>query len=138
MDSAGGAQLCLQALYGAVMGYLLSTRGRCYSAHILALSEVVLFGQIRRIGGRVDSQQIIGYVYFSLIMVGAALMLFCVATIHRSPYFTEVQKLKWLLFVLILPYFGPLAWILRVRRERAEAAASQAVSEGSTDPTNTK
>ncbi|MDO5750436.1 MAG: PLDc N-terminal domain-containing protein [Rothia sp. (in: high G+C Gram-positive bacteria)] len=85
-----------------------------------------------------DSQQIIGYVYFSLIMVGAALMLFCVATIHRSPYFTEVQKLKWLLFVLILPYFGPLAWILRVRRERAEAAARSTDSGASAHPTETK
>ena len=51
------------------------------------------------------------------------LALWGLLTVHRSPYFSEVQKLKWLLLVLFLPYLGPLAWILRrVVPSDAEAA----------------
>ena len=57
-----------------------------------------------------------------VFLAGIALALLCLVTIHRNLYFSEVQKLKWLLLVLFLPYLGPLLWILLVRTERAEAA----------------
>ena len=44
----------------------------------------------------------------------------CLVTIHRNPYFSEVQKLKWLLLVLCLPYVGPVTWLLRARLERID------------------
>ena len=73
-----------------------------------------------------------------VFLAGIALALLCLVTIHRNPYFSEVQKLKWLLLVLCLPYVGPVTWLLRARleridRERTEqergAQASAAVSE---------
>lgn len=73
-----------------------------------------------------------------VFLAGIALALLCLVTIHRNPHFSEVQKLKWLLLVLCLPYVGPVTWLLRARmeridRERAEqergAQASAAVSE---------
>ena len=87
-----------------------------------------------------------------VFLAGIALALLCLVTIHRNPYFSEVQKLKWLLLVLCLPYVGPVAWLLRARleridRERAEqermarergsevasdAATSDAVASGAT------
>ena len=100
-----------------------------------------------------------------VFLAGIALALLCLVTIHRNPHFSEVQKLKWLLLVLCLPYVGPVTWLLRARleridRERAEnertargsAAASAAATSGevsgsapdstsealSDTPTNTK
>lgn len=73
-----------------------------------------------------------------VFLAGIVLALLCLVTIHRNPYFSEVQKLKWLLLVLCLPYVGPVTWLLRARleridRERTEqergAQASAAVSE---------
>lgn len=78
-----------------------------------------------------------------VFLAGIALALLCLVTIHRNPYFSEVQKLKWLLLVLCLPYVGPVTWLLRARleridRERTEqergargsAAASDATASG--------
>ncbi len=73
-----------------------------------------------------------------VFLAGIALALLCLVTIHRNPYFSEVQKLKWLLLVLCLPYVGPVTWLLRARleridRERAEherAARGSATASG--------
>lgn len=74
-----------------------------------------------------------------VFLAGIVLALLCLVTIHRNPYFSEVQKLKWLLLVLCLPYVGPVTWLLRARleridRERTEqergAQASAAASDG--------
>ena len=73
-----------------------------------------------------------------VFLTGIALALLCLVTIHRNPYFSEVQKLKWLLLVLCLPYVGPVTWLMRARleridreradRERGSAAASDATA----------
>lgn len=73
-----------------------------------------------------------------VFLAGIALALLCLVTIHRNPYFSEVQKLKWLLLVLCLPYVGPVTWLMRARleridrermaRERGSAAASDATA----------
>lgn len=55
-----------------------------------------------------------------VFLAGIALALLCLVTIHRNPYFSEVQKLKWLLLVLCLPYVGPVTWLLRARLERID------------------
>ena len=80
-----------------------------------------------------------------VFLAGIALALLCLVTIHRNPHFSEVQKLKWLLLVLCLPYVGPVTWLLRARleridreraeqermaRERGPAAASDATASG--------
>ena len=69
-----------------------------------------------------DWRAVLELVVTVVFLAGIALALLCLVTIHRNPHFSEVQKLKWLLLVLFLPYLGPLVWILRVRTERAEAA----------------
>lgn len=69
-----------------------------------------------------DWKPVVDIVVTAVFLLGIGLALWGLLTVHRSPYFSEVQKLKWLLLVLFLPYFGPLVWILRVRTERAEAA----------------
>ena len=69
-----------------------------------------------------DWHAVLELVVTVVFLAGIALALLCLVTIHRNPHFSEVQKLKWLLLVLFLPYLGPLVWILRVRTERAEAA----------------
>ena len=69
-----------------------------------------------------DWRAVLELVVTVVFLAGIALALLCLVTIHRNPHFSEVQKLKWLLLVLCLPYLGPLVWILRVRTERAEAA----------------
>lgn len=61
---------------------------------------------------------LVGWVFYPLLFFGVALMLFCVLTIHRQPHLTELQKLKWLLFTLFLPFVGPLAYLLRLRADR--------------------
>ena len=55
-----------------------------------------------------------------VFLAGIVLALLCLVTIHRNPYFSEVQKLKWLLLVLCLPYVGPVTWLLRARLERID------------------
>ena len=85
-----------------------------------------------------DWNAVLELVVTVVFLAGIALALLCLVTIHRNPYFSEVQKLKWLLLVLCLPYVGPVTWLLRARleridRERTEqergAQASAAVSE---------
>lgn len=90
-----------------------------------------------------DWHAVLELVVTVVFLAGIALALLCLVTIHRNPYFSEVQKLKWLLLVLCLPYVGPVTWLLRTRleridRERAEnermargsAVASDAVASG--------
>lgn len=92
-----------------------------------------------------DWNAVLELVVTVVFLAGIALALLCLVTIHRNPYFSEVQKLKWLLLVLCLPYVGPVTWLLRARleridRERAEqeriargsAAASDATASGAT------
>lgn len=72
-----------------------------------------------------DWNAVLELVVTVVFLAGIALALLCLVTIHRNPYFSEVQKLKWLLLVLCLPYVGPVTWLLRARlecidRERAE------------------
>lgn len=95
-----------------------------------------------------DWRAVLELVVTVVFLAGIALALLCLVTIHRNPHFSEVQKLKWLLLVLCLPYVGPVAWLLRARlertaRERGSAAASDGVpnsaSEALSDtPTTTK
>lgn len=90
-----------------------------------------------------DWHAVLELVVTVVFLAGIALALLCLVTIHRNPHFSEVQKLKWLLLVLCLPYVGPVTWLLRARleridRERAEnermargsAVASDAVASG--------
>ena len=62
-----------------------------------------------------DWKPVVDVVVTVVFLLGIGLALWGLLTVHRSPYFSEVQKLKWLLLVLFLPYLGPLLWILRVR-----------------------
>ena len=68
-----------------------------------------------------------------VFLAGIALALLCLVTIHRNLYFSEVQKLKWLLLVLCLPYVGPVTWLLRARLERIdrERAEQERMARGS-------
>ena len=68
-----------------------------------------------------------------VFLAGIALALLCLVTIHRNPHFSEVQKLKWLLLVLCLPYVGPVTWLLRARLERIdrERAEQERMARGS-------
>ena len=52
------------------------------------------------------------------VFASLALALFCVFTIHRNPYFNELQKIGWLLLALGLPIFGPIAWFSRAHHEK--------------------
>ena len=104
-----------------------------------------------------DWRAVLELVVTVVFLAGIALALLCLVTIHRNPHFSEVQKLKWLLLVLCLPYVGPVTWLLRARlermaRERGSAVASDATASGgvtgsapdsasealSDTPTNTK
>ncbi|WP_294639554.1 PLDc N-terminal domain-containing protein [Rothia mucilaginosa] len=89
-----------------------------------------------------DWRAVLELVVTVVFLAGIALALLCLVTIHRNPHFSEVQKLKWLLLVLCLPYVGPVTWLLRARleridRERAEqermARGSAAASGGASD-----
>ena len=89
-----------------------------------------------------DWRAVLELVVTVVFLAGIALALLCLVTIHRNPHFSEVQKLKWLLLVLCLPYVGPVTWLLRARleridRERAEqermAQGSAAASGGASD-----
>ena len=92
-----------------------------------------------------DWHAVLELVVTVIFLAGIALALLCLVTIHRNLYFSEVQKLKWLLLVLCLPYVGPVTWLLRARleridreraenermaRERSSAAASDATASG--------
>lgn len=92
-----------------------------------------------------DWNAVLELVVTVVFLAGIALALLCLVTIHRNPYFSEVQKLKWLLLVLCLPYVGPVTWLMRARleridreraeqertaRERGSAAASDAANSG--------
>ena len=92
-----------------------------------------------------DWHAVLELVVTVVFLAGIALALLCLVTIHRNPHFSEVQKLKWLLLVLCLPYVGPVTWLLRARleridreraeqermaRERGSAAASDAAASG--------
>lgn len=92
-----------------------------------------------------DWHAVLELVVTVVFLAGIALALLCLVTIHRNPHFSEVQKLKWLLLVLCLPYVGPVTWLLRARleridreraeqertaRERGSAAASDATASG--------
>ena len=67
-----------------------------------------------------DWNAVLELVVTVVFLAGIALALLCLVTIHRNPYFSEVQKLKWLLLVLCLPYVGPVTWLLRARLERID------------------
>ena len=67
-----------------------------------------------------DWNAVLELVVTVVFLGGIALALMCLVTIHRNPYFSEVQKLKWLLLVLCLPYVGPVTWLLRARLERID------------------
>ena len=67
-----------------------------------------------------DWNAVLELVVTVVFMAGISLALLCLVTIHRNPYFSEVQKLKWLLLVLCLPYVGPVTWLLRARLERID------------------
>ncbi|WP_368866956.1 PLDc N-terminal domain-containing protein [Rothia mucilaginosa] len=93
-----------------------------------------------------DWHAVLELVVTVIFLAGIALALLCLVTIHRNPHFSEVQKLKWLLLVLCLPYVGPVTWLLRARmeridRERAEqergAPTSAAASEVTASDTAT-
>ena len=77
---------------------------------------------------------VLDVLWTAVFLVGIALALYCLLTIHRSPYFSEVQKLKWLLFTLALPFLGPIAWILRSRAEKREAAQRPSPDTQDTQP----
>ncbi len=66
-----------------------------------------------------------------LLLLGCAtgLVLYCIFTIYRNPYFNEVQKVGWLLLALCLPIFGPLAWLIRAGAEKKHRQADLAGSE---------
>ena len=67
-----------------------------------------------------DWNAVLELVVTVVFLAGIALALLCLVTIHRNPYFSEVQKLKWLLLVLCLPYVGPVTWLLLARLERID------------------
>ena len=67
-----------------------------------------------------DWRAVLELVVTVVFLAGIALALLCLVTIHRNPHFSEVQKLKWLLLVLCLPYAGPVTWLLRARLERID------------------
>ena len=71
------------------------------------------------------AQALYQYTVLALIFIWIASVLYCIFTVHRSPYFNEIQKLKWLLFILVLPYFGALAWFLRVHTGEKSARQPQ-------------
>ena len=67
-----------------------------------------------------DWHAVLELVVTVVFLAGIALALLCLVTIHRNPHFSEVQKLKWLLLVLCLPYVGPVTWLLHARLERID------------------
>ena len=78
-----------------------------------------------------DWNAVLELVVTVVFLAGIALALLCLVTIHRNPYFSEVQKLKWLLLVLCLPYVGPVTWLLRVGRIDRDRAEHERAARGS-------
>lgn len=80
-----------------------------------------------------DWRAVLELVVTVVFLAGIALALLCLVTIHRNPHFSEVQKLKWLLLVLCLPYVGPVTWLLRAHLERIdrERAEQERMAQGS-------
>ena len=80
-----------------------------------------------------DWHDVLELVVTVIFLASIALALLCLVTIHRNPHFSEVQKLKWLLLVLCLPYVGPVTWLLRARLERIdrERAENERMARGS-------
>ena len=60
------------------------------------------------------AQALYQYTVLALIFIWIASVLYCIFTVHRSPYFNEIQKLKWLLFTLVR-WHGFCACIARKR-----------------------
>ena len=80
-----------------------------------------------------DWRAVLELVVTVVFLAGIALALLCLVTLHRNPHFSAVQKLKWLLLVLCLPYVGPVTWLLRARLERIdrERAENERMARGS-------
>ncbi len=49
-----------------------------------------------------DWKPVVDIVVTAVFLLGIGLALWGLLTVHRSPYFSEVQKLKWLLLLLFL------------------------------------
>ena len=64
------------------------------------------------------AQALYQYTVLALIFIWIASVLYCIFTVHRSPYFNEIQKLKWLLFILVLPYLVRWRGSARASREK--------------------
>ena len=63
---------------------------------------------------------IFGIFFYTALFASMGLALFCVATVHKQPHFTEMQKLKWVLFTVFVPIVGPIAYLLRLRSDKEE------------------
>lgn len=63
---------------------------------------------------------VFGIFFYTALFVSMGLALFCVATVHKQPHFTEMQKLKWVLFTVFVPIVGPIAYLLRLRSDKKE------------------
>lgn len=63
---------------------------------------------------------IFGIFFYTALFASMGLALFCVATVHKQPHFTEMQKLKWVLFTVFVPIVGPIAYLLRLRSDKKE------------------
>lgn len=72
---------------------------------------------------------VFGWIFYPILCIAVVLALYCLFTIHRQPHFTEVQKLKWVLFTLFLPILGPMAYWLRLRSDRQEFPAQPSKSD---------
>ena len=44
-------------------------------------------------------------------LIQLALFFFCLFTIFRNPHIDAVQKLLWLIAVIVFPILGPAVWI---------------------------
>ena len=82
-----------------------------------------------------DWKPVVDIVVTTVFLLGIGLALWGLLTVHRSPYFSEVQKLKWLLLVLFLPYLGPpgldFAGSYRARGGRTAGAGGGEAGRGS-------
>ena len=63
---------------------------------------------------QVQGANLLSYIILAVMGIAAALLLYCIFTIHKNPYFNEVQKLGWLLIALVCP----IVWIIRARLEK--------------------
>lgn len=67
----------------------------------------------------------LSWAILGLVFLALALALFCVFTIHRNPYFNELQKIGWLILCLGLPIFGPISWLVRAHHEKRVQSDAQ-------------